>query len=215
MLLVHVAILLLWLQTRPPQPPAHADGPEMDWIWILPQPKPATPPRADKEPAPARAPEVPAARVQPSAPPTLPPPLDLEIPPEPPAPDEPVAVVSDNDPLAPPTPAPAQKNDLVAQALRSVGKIDRDLRRERANLIRAPISTPQMRLVAGIEAAAKKRFGATEIEEIGGGAQGPESVRMYRVRTAMGTYCLRVKSNPRPSIIGDARPTTEFVTCPR
>lgn len=96
---------------------------------------------------------------------------------------------------APEAAAPAARSvaDMMQQARRDLGKIDKDLKKEFPQRgIRAPIDTAQKRLVKGIELASElappKWNEAPKITEmIDPSGQGR---RRYRVITAGGTYCL-------------------------
>lgn len=123
------------------------------------------------------------------------------------------------------TPAPAaapamhSAGDILQQAKRDLGKIDRDLRRAYPGArIEAPASTRQTRLEQGFadaaDAAPNRWFEApkiTAIQDPGGYGR-----RRYRVVTAGGTYCVTYESNHAPdgrdSMKDGIKP--KITTCP-
>jgi hypothetical protein len=179
---LHIVLLLLWrystLQQRPAASPDKA--PAIAWIEALKKPKPLPlPPPVHTKPT--TVPASPSARLAPAAPPPL-----AELP-------APVPV-----PVAPPAPsAPAE--GIMQRALRDVGKIDKDLRAHSpgGRFSDAP-ATPNAKLVAGIEKAtrAPKLWEAPRIENVQD--QGGYDRRIYKVKTALGEYCIYKESNHAP-----------------
>jgi hypothetical protein len=104
------------------------------------------------------------------------------------------------EPAAPAAPARTAE-EMLQQARRDIGKFDKELRKEFAGKgIRAPVSSPQMRLARGMEdahdAVPPKWYQAAKIKEIidpGGYGR-----RRYRVTTAFGTHCMTVESHHSP-----------------
>lgn len=85
-------------------------------------------------------------------------------------------------------------SDIMAQAKRDVGKIDSELRRASPSQIHAPVSTPQTRLIAGLnDAKVQHWYDAAQIEEIPD--QSGSGRRISKVKTALGTYCVTYQSN--------------------
>ncbi len=108
-------------------------------------------------------------------------------------------------PVTPAEPAPepaaaatgATVYDMLQQARRDVGKIDKDLKKQYPDrFIKAPIDTPTKRLVKGIalahELAPPKWYQPAKIQEL----IDPAGVgrKRYRVITSGGTYCLTYES---------------------
>lgn len=124
------------------------------------------------------------------------------------------------------TPAPAaapaahSAGDILQQAKRDLGKIDRDLRTAYPGArIEVPASTRQTRLEQGFadaaDAAPNRWFEApkiTAIQDPGGYGR-----RRYRVVTAGGTYCVTYESNHAPdgrdSMKDGIKP--KITTCPQ
>jgi hypothetical protein len=199
-LLLHLA--LLWAFTRPLAQRVRYD--ERVWIhWlapVAPRPQeiaaprrrtavrqPVTPPAgrlsAQREPAPAAAAQDSAA----AAPPAVA---------EPPR---------DDHALFAESPAPGKlPPDVMQQALKSIGDIDRQLRAENPQALSAPANSLNARLAKGIAAAhaavKPKWFEPARIELI---SPPNDPNRIYRVTTALGDYCLYYAD--KNSAIGSAK----------
>lgn len=202
---VHLGLVLIWLLAR--GVPAETEGAPaatIQWINIAPTPAPA--------PA-VRPPTARAAASAPARPVTPPPAVVVAAPAAAPAESAPAA------PAAAPAPAPVSAYDMLQQARRDIGKIDKDLKKEfpERGLIRAPIDTPQKRLVRGIELAHElappKWYEAAKMQElIDPSGQGR---RRYRVVTSGGTYCMTVDSahTPNGKDQGNYKPTLKMSNC--
>jgi hypothetical protein len=120
-----------------------------------------------------------------------------------------------------PAPAPPARSldDMLQQARRDLGKIDKDLKKEFPQRgIRAPIDTAQKRLVKGIELANElappKWHEAPKISEMIDPSG--EGRRRYRVITAGGTYCLTYDGvgTPNGRDHGTQPSTPKMTNCP-
>lgn len=192
---LHLVIIVAWLLARQTQ--VKFDGPaaqSIQWVDVKPlkvrptvQPEPAPAPVARMELAVSR-PQV-AATSEPAVPaePDVPVPASVE-----PAAGVPVAD-------APPA---RSADDIMQQARRDIGKISSDIKKELPlRGIRAPIDTPQKRLVKGIalahELAPGKWYERPKMAElIDPGGQGR---RRYRVMTAAGPMCWTVDAPHTPN----------------
>ncbi len=85
---------------------------------------------------------------------------------------------------APPVPGPTAV-DILSNAKRDIGKIDRDLRKSFPKLLEAAPDSMQSRLEKGIAAAGKPN--APRMEEI----ISPDGQRMTKVTGPDGSYCVR------------------------
>ncbi|UOD28070.1 hypothetical protein INH39_21695 [Massilia violaceinigra] len=201
---LHAALLLAWRHTREQAPLRGEDNsPRIQWIdTVAPKavaPTPATRPvpaaSASGEPVrTARARRDPPVRAAPPAPAiTVPAGTGSEAP---------AIAVLPPDPFAnePAPAAPASGADAIRKrALADLAKIDKDLRKASLNKFAVPDDSPQKRLIAGIESARRNPtlFEKAEIEEIttgnsdGGG-------RKYKIKTALGTYCVTYPSATDP-----------------
>jgi hypothetical protein len=184
--LLHLA--LLWALTRPLAQRGGYD--ERAWIhWLTP-----VAPRPQERAAPPQR----AAARQPGPPPVAPMPAQRE--PAPAATAQPPAAVApaaaepprDDHALFAESPAPGKlPPDVMQQALKSIGDIDRQLRAENPQALSAPANSPNARLARGIAAAhaavKPKWFEPARIELI---SPPNDPNRIYRVTTALGDYCL-------------------------
>lgn len=221
-LLLHLGLFGLWQIARQPKP-ALPSSPTQ-WLTLLTprQPAampPALPPLTRRAPAVASAAS--AATAKTAAPAASPPATAAD----------PAATADDTEPALPvvaPLEATGRTSaDIMRQAKRDLGKIDHDIREADAKWVRTPVSTPHSRMQAAFDAAKDavppKWYEAARITELG--AQAGSGARMYKVVTALGTYCIRVASNrtladmlPKPGSNQDQmstgiRPT--FLTCPK
>ena len=199
---VHLALLAGWLVAREVEPdndgvPAEA----MQWVDIRPRkvaPVKAPPvrqaetqvPSKPATPAKSAAPRVTVASVADPAPAQAPQPVAQQAQQQQAA-REPAAA----------SPAPKSADDIMQQARRDIGKINKELKQQYpARTIRAPIDTAQKRLVRGIELAHElappKWYQPAKVKElIDPGGYGR---KRYRVTTSMGTYCMTYESNHSP-----------------
>jgi hypothetical protein len=193
--LLHAALILGWQALRrPPPPPVEDERPGIQWIRLPAPPARPSPPIPAPVPAPAPAP----ARAEPvRAHPRGLPSSAL------PSPSLPTASPG---PAPSPAPAPAtapapNAAQILQQAKRDIGSIDKALRKENRPYIAAPPDSPQIRLRNGIEQAHEmapnRLWEAPKVEELvndtGDGA------RRSRVITGGGTYCVTERS-PATSI---------------
>lgn len=219
--LLHAALLAALLSRQHAAVPARsADRPSI--AWILPAAPKASPPQAVAPTPPAR--RMAAAIIPPrraataSAPPShasraeagaMPPPdtasaVPAGTPSTAAASEE--AVIGDlsAQPAAPPMPAA----DLLRLTLYNAGKVDQELRQGKLAPLPPARDTPRGKIDAAFEAAhqaVKPRwYEATKVSEIS--APGSRT-RVYKIRTALGTYCISVAD---PSSGGGTR----YSNCP-
>lgn len=188
--LVHAALVLGWQVARTlPPPEAEAESPSMQWIELpplTPEAIPEAPP--DAAPQPQRPAD--ARGVRPSRPARSAPAVAL---PAPSAPAEaPAAIVED----APETPARPNAASILENARRSVGSIDRALRKENKPLIVAPPDSPELRMRRGMEQARAlappRLWEAPKVEELVNNTG--DGARRTRVITGRRTYCITERS---------------------
>jgi hypothetical protein len=198
---VHLLLIGGWLLTR--QASVDGTGAPAEAIqWVDVKPPEARAARAPQAVAPAR--KEPVARRVIAAP----------------AAPQVQAVVSAPAPEpAAPTPAARSVDDMLQQARRDLGKIDKDLKKEFPQRgIRAPIDTAQKRLVKGIELAnelaPRKWYEPTKITEVIDPSG--EGRRRYRVITAGGTYCMTYDGvgTPNGRDHGTQPSTPKMTNCP-
>ncbi|MGF6118631.1 hypothetical protein ABIE30_003713 [Janthinobacterium lividum] len=183
--LLHVGLAYSVLQSRPraitdenlPQ------GPAITWLrYTLPAPpKPAPIPLPDIKPAAARLPRLPV-------PAPVSRPLPVPAAEQAPAPATPKAITL----VAPPSAA-----DILAQAKRDVGKIDRELRKEfpqrgEQKLDDTAFKRMQQGFAEAYAAVPPKWYEASRIEEIG--ANEAKGSRTYKITSALGTLCVTTRA---------------------
>lgn len=183
--LLHAGLAYVVLQSRPrlaadghlPQ------GPAIAWLRYTPPapPKPVPIPLPSTKPAAERVPRrtisAPVSR-------PLPPPAAEPAP----APARPEAIT------APPAPSAA---DILAQAKRDVGKIDRDLRKEfpqrgEQKLDDTAFKRMQQGFAEAYAAVPPKWYEASKIEEVG--ANEARGSRTYKITSALGTLCVTTRA---------------------
>jgi len=200
--LVHTALILGWQTVRKLPPlPAAAERRGIQWIR-LPAPRAAAP-----APAHERAAQAPAqVRAHPpSVPPAaLPSPSLPAASPVPASPASPVSAPSSVTPSAASTEASTSApsaRQILEQARRDIGKIDKTLRKENRPYIVAPPDSPQIRLRKGIELANElapnRLWEAPKTEELVNNTG--DGARRTRVITGNGSYCVTERS-PATSI---------------
>ncbi|MFL6657855.1 MAG: hypothetical protein ACJ8GW_07290 [Massilia sp.] len=187
---LHLALLGLW-HWQGQQAPRHErdDQPRIEWVNIAtPRPQrpvaPALPPlQPPKRVTPPRAVTVPATQV----------PLPAELPP-PPTWEE--LQAAQQAPPAPPTARSA--DEIMQQAKRDLGGINTELKKEfprSANL--APGNSAHARMERKMEdafdQAPPKWYQAAKFKEIGDASGSGR--RIYRITTALGTFCVSYASN--------------------
>lgn len=209
-LFLHLALVFWWnLPTYFPNPDAAEPDPvRIQWVAIQP-PRPVMPRRAVASPP---KPDQPARHRRVRELPQTQPPASLAT----------QVVTAPQAITAPPAEAPqtASAYEMMQQARKDLGKIDKDLRNEFPGApIKAPADSPQIRFERGIEHAAEmappKWFEAPKIRElIDPGGYGR---RRYRVITAKGTYCVTYESNHAPdgldSVKNGIKP--KLTSCPK
>lgn len=179
--LLHVGLAYVVLQSRPR---AVADetlpqGPAITWLRYtsLAAPKPLPAPLPSPKPATARMPRMPAPISR-----SLPPPAAE------PAPATPEAITA----VAPPSAA-----DILAQAKRDVGKIDKDLRKEfpqrgGEKFDDTGFKRMQQGFAEAYAAVPPKWYEASKIEEIG--ANEAKGSRTYKITSALGSLCVTTRA---------------------
>jgi hypothetical protein len=200
-LLLHLALLysLLLGKPMPQREDGRATRPAIQWLLPLP-PKRAAPIAAAPPPAPGR----PAKPAKPAPPTLLPPPQAITTPAKTATAAEPAA-----EPVAalPAEPdfgaAPPSAADIMRRPKRDLGKIDlgkleQELRKEfpLRGLPPPPPDSKQARLERGINAAhdavPPKWYEPARMVEL---SQPNSQVRIYKISTALGAYCITVKED--------------------
>ncbi|ATQ78227.1 hypothetical protein CR152_29735 [Massilia violaceinigra] len=190
---LHAALLLAWRHTREKAPPREDDsGPRIQWIEAIAAKPVQSPPQTRVRPAASVTPApVRAARQRPDAP--APPAPSVPAP----QPEAPAITVVPPDPFAEPAPAapPGGADAIRKRAMADLAKIDKDLRKQSLNKFSVPDDSPQKRLIAGIQSArrAPTLLEKAEVEEITTG-NADAGGRRYKIKTALGTYCITYPS---------------------
>ncbi|NRR34400.1 hypothetical protein HSX11_29940 [Oxalobacteraceae bacterium] len=210
--LLHCALLYGFMQRKAYFPPETTTPrhPAIQWLLPLAPPKsaPLLPSRPEtvKRSAAPRRPDATATvpRDGHKRPPVPQPPAGISAPvtTAPVAPAAPQAITP--EPPAPPdsrmpdfsqAPAAPTADDIMRQARRDIGKIDKDLRK--AYPVRgeqAPNDSKQARLERGINAAHEnvlpKWYEAAKMQEI---SRSGSQNRVYKISTALGIYCITIK----------------------
>jgi hypothetical protein len=183
--LVHAVLILGWQLART-LPPAQAEReqPVMQWLRLPPPaPEPNPAPRSiETNPAPVQALR-PSRAARPA-----PAPEDAAASPAPQAVTEPAP--------APEPPARLDAASILENARRSVGSIDRALRKESKPTIVAPPDSPEIRMRQGMEQARAlaptRLWEAPKVEELVNNTG--DGARRTRVITGRGTYCITERS---------------------
>ena len=182
---LHVGLAYLVLQSRPRivTDDSLPHGPAITWLrHTLPAPpKPASVPLSSTKPAAASLPRrpVPAPISRP-----LPPPA-AELAPVPATPDA-ITVVT-----------PPSAADILAQAKRDVGKIDKELRKEfpqrdGQKFEDTGFKRMQQGFAEAYAAVPPKWYEASKIEEVG--ANEARGSRTYKITSALGTLCVTTRA---------------------
>lgn len=203
---VHLALILAW-QLAGKLPQAVQEGSDEAMLWLsLPAPATASAPPEPvreilREPAATPVTTVRAVRTNP-----VPSVQVSELPATAPAP----AVE------APPAAAPSAA-EMLADARRSVGQIDRALRKENKPLIVAPPDSPQIRMRDGIEharaMAAPRLWEAPKVEELVNNTG--DGARRSRVITGRGTYCITERAPTTNIEMIEMHGKQRFTNCPK
>lgn len=195
--LVHVALIGGWQMTRMlPAPAPSEEGPRSRIFWIpLPQPKPQQR-KQEEAPAPRKEAEAPRTHAGPAlslpaVPVVTPAPSSAEstaVTPAPPA--------TNADAPSQTAPAKPSTEEILRQAKRDIGRIDKGLRKENNPYIAAPLDSPQIRMRRKMEEAAalapNRLWEAPKIEELVNNSG--DGARRSRVITGNGTYCITERS---------------------
>ena len=189
--LVHATLILAWQMTRTlPSAPDDDKQDVMQWLHLPPpapviKPTPAllpVEPRQARASAGTRASDPAPVRTTPATASAAPSPAAQEAPPAP-AP-------------MPETAARPSAATILENARRSVGSIDRALRKESRPLIVAPLDSPELRMREGMEQAhamaPPRLFEAPKVEELVNNTG--DGARRTRVITGNRTYCVTERS---------------------
>jgi len=207
-LLVHALLILAWQMARTLPAPVAGDDAAMLWLRV-PAPAPVPAPRIVVVPP-----------VQPEAAPT----------PKPSTPLRPVPVVQAETPVQTPVPAPVPDTPptpvesaipstaaIMDSARRSIGDIDRALRKERQPTIVLPPDSPQLRLRRGIEHAREmappRLWEAPRVVELVNNTG--DGARRTRVITGNGTYCLTDRAPTTDVEMFEKHGKQRITTCPK
>lgn len=206
-LAVHLALILAWqMAGKLPLTPQEGSDEAMQWLSL--PTLPALPPRLEPaapaqletvRPAPVTAPARPARNV--------PAPAAVEDA----SSAAPAPSMVDKQPAAMPSAA-----DILANARRSVGEIDRTLRKENKPLIVLPPDSPQIRMREGMEharaMAAPRLWEAPKVEELVNNTG--DGARRTRVITGNGTYCITNRAPTTNVEMIEMHGRQRFTKCP-
>ena len=207
-LLVHGLLILAWQMARTLPAPVAGDDAAMLWLRVPPpvQRIVVVPPvQPEAAPAPkSSAPLRPVPAIQPETPVQIPAPAPVAAP----APDTSPA------PLEPAIPSTAA---IMDSARRSIGDIDRALRKERQPTIVLPPDSPQLRLRRSIEHAREmapaRLWEAPRVVELVNNTG--DGARRTRVITGNGTYCLTDRAPSTSVEMIEMHGRQRFTTCPK
>jgi hypothetical protein len=211
-LLVHALLILAWQIARTLPAPVAGDDAAMLWLRVpAPAPRivvvPPIQPEAVPTPKPG-APLRPVPAIQAETPVQIPAPALATAPMTAPAPDAPPA------PLEPAIPSTAA---IMDSARRSIGDIDRALRKERQPTIVLPPDSPQLRLRLGIEHAREmappRLWEAPRVVELVNNTG--DGARRTRVITRNGTYCLTDRAPTTDVEMFEKHGKQRITTCPK
>jgi hypothetical protein len=188
-LLIHAALVVAWQQARKMRLPVQGEAEFVQWVRIAPRlPAAAATPAATDERPRAQAALGPAASLAPPAP----------------ARD---AVAIDGQAEVATVPAPAPEpvaggaRQMIEQAMRDAGAMDRAVRNDSKPTIVAPPDSQALRMANKFREAAalapNKWYEAPKIVELVN--DGGDGARRFRVLTALGMYCITERS-PATSI---------------
>ena len=206
-LLVHGVLILAWQFARPLPGPVTGDDAAMLWLRVpVPVPVPrmvdVEPVQREAVPAPRRSmPQQTLPAVQAKTQTTQQRSVSAPAPDAPPAPAE---------PALPSTAA------IMDSARRSIGDIDRALRKERQPTIVLPPDSPQLRLRRGIEHAREmappRLWEAPRVAELVNNTG--DGARRTRVITGNGTYCLTDRAPTTDVEMFEKHGKQRITTCP-
>ena len=199
--LVHAALIMAWQMARTLPPPFAGADAAIQWLR-LPAPVPLLVPPADTALPPPVASTLPRA-LRPSA-----------IAPTPAAAPDPAS--TDALPAAPEPAATPTAASIMDSARRSVGDIDRALRKERMPTIVLPPDSPQIRLERGIghahDMAPPRLWEAPKVVELVNNTG--DGARRTRVITGNGTYCITERSPVTSIDMIEKHGKQRFTSCP-
>lgn len=207
--LVHAALIMGWQIARTPPPELDEPRPAIQWLRL-----PATAPRIEA------APPVPA---QPARPRSLSAPART-VRPGPAAITAPAPVAATTPGTQEAEPAPAAEapvrpraESIMENARRSVGSIDRALRKESKPTIVAPLDSPQIRMRQGMEQAhalaPPRLWEAPKVEELVNNTG--DGARRTRVITGHGAYCITERSPVTSIDMIEKHGKQTFTSCPK
>ena len=205
-LLVHALLILAWQMARTLPAPVVGDDAAMLWLRVpapVPAPRIVVVPPVQPEAAPTPKPSTPLRSV-----PVVQAETPVQIPVPAPVPD------------APPTPIESATPSTAAimdSARRSIGDIDRALRKERQPTIVLPPDSPQLRLRRGIEHAREmappRLWEAPRVVELVNNTG--DGARRTRVITGNGTYCLTDRAPTTDVEMFEKHGKQRITTCPK
>ena len=211
-LLVHGLLILAWQMARTLPTPVAGDDAAMLWLRV-PAPAPVPVPRMvvvqpiqrEAAPVPRRStPLRPVPAAQAGTPVQIPAPAPVTAP----VPDA---------PPAPPEPAIPSTAAILNSARRSIGDIDRALRKERQPTIVLPPDSPQLRLRRGIEhardMAPPRLWEAPRVVELVNNTG--DGARRTRVITGNRTYCLTDRAPTTNVEMIEMHGRQRYTTCPK
>ena len=192
---LHMALLYAFLQTR--RQPDHDNAPRGPAIqWLRQTPPPPARARPAGKPAAARL-AAPLAMPRPAPPLPGPVPAPVQIPVPAPAASQLEAAAAVPPAAEPAIPARPGAADILAQAKRDVGKIDKDLRKEfpqrgGEKFDDTGFKRMQQGFAEAYAAVPPKWYEASKIEEIG--ANEARGSRTYKITSALGTLCVTTRA---------------------
>ena len=212
-LIVHAFLILAWQMARTLPAPVAGDDAAMLWLRVpapVPAPRIVVVPPVQPEAAPTptrstlRPVPVPVLAAQAETPVHIPAPASVTAP----APDAPPV------PVESPIPSTAA---IMDSARRSIGDIDRALRKERQPTIVLPPDSPQLRLRRGIEHAREmappRLWEAPRVVELVNNTG--DGARRTRVITGNGTYCLTDRAPTTDVEMFEKHGKQRITTCPK
>lgn len=204
-LAVHLALILAWqMAGELPSTPQEGSDEAMQWLTL-----PSLPPSVDP-PVPEQVKEVrpPSIAASARATRTAPAPASAA---EETSSTAPAPTAVDEQYAAQPSAA-----DILANARRSVGEIDRALRKENKPLIVLPPDSPQIRMRDGLEharaMAAPRLWEAPKVEELVNNTG--DGARRTRVITGNGTYCVTNRAPTTNVEMIEMHGRQRFTNCP-
>jgi len=207
-LLVHALLILAWQMARTLPAPVEGDDAAMLWLRVPPPvPRIVVVPPVQAEAAPmlkssARLRSVPVVQAETPMQTPVPIPVPAPVPDAPPVPVESA------------TPSTAA---IMDSARRSIGDIDRALRKERQPTIVLPPDSPQLRLRRGIEHAREmappRLWEAPRVVELVNNTD--DGARRTRVITGNGTYCLTDRAPTTDVEMFEKHGKQRITTCPK